>query len=818
MSYDSRIIIDDNNSMNNNSDVTDHRRDLESQSTVHCPFIPSVNYQQLQIDLRAQREHEKDTLNELNQRLKLFTERVQLLQSDNSKYLTDISNLRQNLSGLSNIDVTWDERYLSLNSSCSTLTNDKINFNSDFEMYQLQIGIYQTLIEIQQDSKNKRIFALEEELKQSASQLTSLRSSYTNLGRDIEDNYNERDNLLKQYLSLTHDFAKLIKQRQQLNLSVETLKRHISFYKNLSSYSVREFASSSITTEDDTLFWRSELENIIKAIRSDFEVFYGKISREMLACYEKKIVEMQKYVQDISTCQPSLTKEFSIVNEKLQIEYEQVTKNLSYEKEIQIKLQTTYAELETEYKSIQLRNKEQYEAIPNETDNLKESILSLICDIHQMQCSKDTLEAEIIVYKHLLSGHQIEIKKRVVTPLCPSAGSELIRKINIKRYRQGCIGIDECTLDGTYISLISHLATNEIDLSRWKLQQNTDSSKQLQYIIPDGTRIERNGTIRIYSKTGSIAADAASSSGQKLVNNDIVSWITGNMVDTRLFNQNVLSTSAEENKQIIQHISNSFSTQTFNPVEESILEAIARELRHAKRVLAITGAGISADSGLPTYRGIGGLYSDGKETEDGMPIEEALSGYTMNTRPDICWKYIYQIESACRAAKPNAAHQALVALQSKFKQFTVLTQNVDGLHRSAGTKNLIEIHGNIQDLFCISCGHEKHVPNFEGMKIPPKCDRCNSLVRPRVVLFGEMLPIRAVGQLYEIMDKGLDAVISIGTTSVFPYIAEPVVRAAQKNAITIEINPGDTEVSDVVRYRLRDRSINILPKLLKHLS
>ncbi|CAF4796058.1 unnamed protein product [Rotaria sp. Silwood1] len=712
MSYDSRIIIDDNNSMNNNSDVTDHRRDLESQSTVHCPFIPSVNYQQLQIDLRAQREHEKDTLNELNQRLKLFTERVQLLQSDNSKYLTDISNLRQNLSGLSNIDVTWDERHLPLNSSCSTLTNDKINFNSDFEMYQLQSGIYQTLIEIQQDSKDKRIFALEEELKQSASQLTSLRSSYTNLGRDIEDNYNERDNLLKQYLSLTHDFAKLIKQRQQLNLSVETLKRHISFYKNLSSYSVREFASSSITTEDDTLFWRSELENIIKAIRSDFEVFYGKIGREMLA-----------------------------------------------------------SELETEYKSIQLRNKEQYEAIPNETDNLKESILSLICDIHQMQCSKDTLEAEIIVYKHLLSGHQIEIKKRVVTPLCPSAGSELIRKINIKRYRQGCIGIDECTLDGTYISLISHLATNEIDLSRWKLQQNTDSSKQLQYIIPDGTRIERNGTIRIYSKTGSIAADAASSSGQKLVNNDIVSWITGNMVDTRLFNQN-----------------------------------------------AITGAGISADSGLPTYRGIGGLYSDGKETEDGMPIEEALSGYTMNTRPDICWKYIYQIESACRAAKPNAAHQALVALQSKFKQFTVLTQNVDGLHRSAGTKNLIEIHGNIQDLFCISCGHEKHVPNFEGMKIPPKCDRCNSLVRPRVVLFGEMLPIRAVGQLYEIMDKGLDAVISIGTTSVFPYIAEPVVRAAQKNAITIEINPGDTEVSDVVRYRLRDRSINILPKLLKHLS
>ncbi len=235
-------------------------------------------------------------------------------------------------------------------------------------------------------------------------------------------------------------------------------------------------------------------------------------------------------------------------------------------------------------------------------------------------------------------------------------------------------------------------------------------------------------------------------------------------------------------------------------------------------MLAITGAGISADSGLPTYRGIGGLYSDGKETEDGMAIEEALSGHTMHTRPDICWKYIYQIESACRAAKHNAAHEALVALEPKFEQFIVLTQNVDGLHRSAGTKNLIEIHGNIQDLFCTSCGYEKHVTNFEGMKIPPDCELCGALVRPRVVLFGEMLPMRAVMKLYEVMDHGLDAVISIGTTSVFPYIAEPVLRASQSNAITIEINPSDTEVSSVVRYRLRDRAIVILPELLKYLS
>lgn len=235
-------------------------------------------------------------------------------------------------------------------------------------------------------------------------------------------------------------------------------------------------------------------------------------------------------------------------------------------------------------------------------------------------------------------------------------------------------------------------------------------------------------------------------------------------------------------------------------------------------MLAITGAGISADSGLPTYRGIGGLYSDGKETEDGMTIEDALSGYTMNTRPDICWKYIYQIELACRFAKYNAAHKALVNLQSKFEHFTVLTQNVDGFHRSAGTKNLIEIHGNIQDLFCTICGYEKHVSNFEGMKIPPNCDHCGALVRPRVVLFGEMLPMNAVSELYQVLEKGLDVVISIGTTSVFPYIAEPVIRAVRNNATTIEINPGDTEVSHIVRYRIRDRAINVLPTLVKYVS
>ncbi|CAF4771230.1 unnamed protein product, partial [Rotaria sp. Silwood2] len=118
-----------------------------------------------------------------------------------------------NLSCFNNIDVLWDEHYQSLHFNCITLNNEKIHFNSDIEMYQLQIELYETLIEIQQDSRDKRIFALEEELKQSTSQITTLRSSNTNLERDIQENYGERDTLLKQCLSSTHQFANLIKQR-----------------------------------------------------------------------------------------------------------------------------------------------------------------------------------------------------------------------------------------------------------------------------------------------------------------------------------------------------------------------------------------------------------------------------------------------------------------------------------------------------------------------------------------------------------------------------------------------------------------------------
>lgn len=253
-----------------------------------------------------------------------------------------------------------------------------------------------------------------------------------------------------------------------------------------------------------------------------------------------------------------------------------------------------------------------------------------------------------------------------------------------------------------------------------------------------------------------------------------------------------------------------------DPNAQTLMDQATAQLGAARRVLAITGAGISADSGLPTYRGIGGLY-EADLTEDGLPIEEALSGAMMRKRPALCWKYIHQIESSCRGAGPNAAHAALASLQQRFESFTVLTQNIDGFHRAAGSRDLIEIHGRIHELWCVECGAEREVADYAGLDIPPACARCGGLERPRVVLFGEMLPEPALLRLQAVMDEGVDAVLSIGTTSVFPYIAAPVLMARRRGIPSIEINPGRTEVSDLVGLRLRERAAVVLPELQRRL-
>jgi NAD-dependent deacetylase len=238
------------------------------------------------------------------------------------------------------------------------------------------------------------------------------------------------------------------------------------------------------------------------------------------------------------------------------------------------------------------------------------------------------------------------------------------------------------------------------------------------------------------------------------------------------------------------------------------LERFAAWVREAERILVVTGAGISADSGLPTYRGVGGLYDDAG-TEDGVDIEDALSGPMMERRPEICWKYIAQVERACRGAAPNRAHHVIAKLQRGREGVVVLTQNVDGLHRAAGSEDVIEIHGNVHEVHCTRCAWERVVADYEELLSSsevPRCPECGAVVRPRVVLFQEMLPVGPIDRLRAEVFRGFSLVVIVGTTAVFPYIAAPVRMAAGWGAHTVEINPGRSMVSDLVDLRLPARA------------
>jgi NAD-dependent deacetylase len=245
---------------------------------------------------------------------------------------------------------------------------------------------------------------------------------------------------------------------------------------------------------------------------------------------------------------------------------------------------------------------------------------------------------------------------------------------------------------------------------------------------------------------------------------------------------------------------------------------VAQAIKQAERILLITGAGLSADSGLPTYRGVGGLYNG--HTAEGLPIEAALSGPMLQRDPALCWKYLAELGKACLSAQANAGHYAIAELQRRKPQCWLLTQNIDGYHRAAGSpmERVIEIHGELAPLYCQSCGAvDAELAAHLERPLPPLCKQCAGVLRPPVVLFEEMLPEQAIGTLYDEVRKGFEVVISIGTSASFPYIVEPLLRTRQVGGFTVEINPQRTDLSGRVSVHLQGRALDVLPELLSHI-
>ena len=227
-------------------------------------------------------------------------------------------------------------------------------------------------------------------------------------------------------------------------------------------------------------------------------------------------------------------------------------------------------------------------------------------------------------------------------------------------------------------------------------------------------------------------------------------------------------------------------------------------LAQARRVAVLTGSGISAESGVPTFRGAGGLWRSFR------PEELATPG-AFERDPKLVWEWYDWRRGLVAAAKPNPAHEALVRLEERCEAFTLATQNVDGLHALAGSRSLILLHGDIWTLRCVSCGAERQDRRVPLPELPPLCT-CGGLLRPGVVWFGESLPAKAMERA-TVAAAQADALLMIGTSAAVWPAAGLGEVAIHAGVPVIEINPEPTVYSDRV-LSLAGRAGEILPRLV----
>jgi NAD-dependent deacetylase len=229
-------------------------------------------------------------------------------------------------------------------------------------------------------------------------------------------------------------------------------------------------------------------------------------------------------------------------------------------------------------------------------------------------------------------------------------------------------------------------------------------------------------------------------------------------------------------------------------------------LRDAGRVVVLTGSGVSAESGVPTFR----------EAQTGLWARydpQRLASLDAFARdPRLVWEWYEWRRDLVSSAEPNPAHLALAELERRVPELELVTQNVDGLHESAGSSGVIELHGNIMRSKCSAEG--VIVEGYEGGESPPPCPRCAAPLRPDVVWFGEMLPVRAIERASEAA-RGCDLFLSVGTSGlVYPAAALPY-EALEHGATLVEVNPEGTPLTPRADFVLSGRAGEVLPELLR---
>ncbi|MFN8598494.1 MAG: NAD-dependent deacylase [Anaerolineae bacterium] len=239
----------------------------------------------------------------------------------------------------------------------------------------------------------------------------------------------------------------------------------------------------------------------------------------------------------------------------------------------------------------------------------------------------------------------------------------------------------------------------------------------------------------------------------------------------------------------------------------NLQDALIDALRSASHIAVLTGAGISAESGIPTFR----------EAQTGLwaryDPQELATPEAFRKNPKLVWEWYAWRRELVAKARPNAGHYALVEMARRVSQFTLITQNVDNLHQDAGSKDVIELHGNIRRTKCFR--EEVIVETWlDTSEVPPRCPRCGDRLRPDVVWFGEQLPAAALNAAAEAATT-CDLFFSIGTSGLVEPAASLARLALQQRAAVIEINPTTTPLTSAATFVLHTPAGEALPQLVK---
>jgi len=228
----------------------------------------------------------------------------------------------------------------------------------------------------------------------------------------------------------------------------------------------------------------------------------------------------------------------------------------------------------------------------------------------------------------------------------------------------------------------------------------------------------------------------------------------------------------------------------------------------ASRVVVLTGSGISAASGIPTFRGTGGIWGE-------MRVEDFATPEGFERDPLKVWNWYTSRRREAADARPNPGHQALAELQRRLEarggSLVLVTQNIDGLHQEAGSKGVLELHGSLLRARCEACRHAADMP-AETADAVPACDRCGARMRPDVVWFGEALPQDVYAAAVEASSRA-DVFLSVGTSAAVYPAAGLIEWALGSGAKTVEVNLEPTPISRLVTVALHGKADEILPRL-----